>query len=85
MFGKIPDPLPIPTFRKSTESNFHAKKLANNDRKYMTGPAKTGHIYTKYRCSENSPFLDLCLGYSCSVNFFCFLMDLSIRHIKSSS
>ena len=35
MFGKVPDPFPIPTFRKSTESNFHAKKLADDDRKYV--------------------------------------------------
>ena len=27
---------------------------------YVTGPAKTGHIYTKYTCSENSTFLGLC-------------------------
>ena len=35
MFGKVPDPFPIPTFRKSTESNFHAKKLADDNRKYV--------------------------------------------------
>ena len=47
--------------------------------KYVTGPAKTGHICTKYTCSENSTFLGLCLWYSCSVNFLCFLIDLWIR------
>lgn len=35
MFGKVPDPFPIPTFRKSTEANFGAKKLADDDRKYV--------------------------------------------------
>ena len=35
MFGKVPDPFPIPTFRKSTEANFSAKKLADDDRKYV--------------------------------------------------
>ena len=43
---------------------------------YVTGPAKTGHICTKYTCSKNSTFLSLCLGYSCSLNFLCVLMDL---------
>ena len=43
---------------------------------YVTGPAKTGHICTKYTCSENSIYLDLCLRYSCSVNFLCFLINL---------
>ena len=28
---------------------------------YVTGPAKTGHICTKYTCSENSTFLGLCV------------------------
>ena len=46
----------------------------------VTKPAKTGHICTKYTCSENSTFLGLCLWYSCSVNFVCFLIDLWIRH-----
>ena len=33
-------------------------------------------ICTNYTCSENGAFLDLCLRYSCSVNFPCFLIDL---------
>lgn len=35
MSGKVPDPFPIPTFRKLTEINFQAKKLADDDRKYV--------------------------------------------------
>lgn len=35
MSGKVPDPFPIPIFRKSTEANFRAKKLADDDRKYV--------------------------------------------------
>ena len=28
---------------------------------YVTGPAKTGHIRTKYTCSENHTYLGHCL------------------------
>ena len=28
---------------------------------YVTGPAKTSHIYTIYTCSENDTFLGHCL------------------------
>ena len=31
----IPNPFPIPTFRKSTENNFKDKKLDDDDRKYV--------------------------------------------------
>ena len=47
---------------------------------FVTGPVKTGNICTNYACSENDTFLDLCSRYSYSVNFACFLIDMSIRN-----
>ena len=44
----------------------------------MTGPGKTGLIYTKYTCSYNSTYLLFCIYYPKSVSFIEFLMDLCI-------
>lgn len=33
--GKVPNPFPIPTFRKVTETNFKNKRLDDDDRKYV--------------------------------------------------
>ena len=44
----------------------------------MTGPAKTGLIYTKYTCSYNSTYLLFCIRYPIFVSFIEFLMDLYI-------
>ena len=42
----------------------------------VTGPAKIGHIYTNYTCSEIGTFLGHCLWQTHSVNFIYFLIDL---------
>ena len=59
---------------QSVESFFQQCSPCNV--KYVTGPAKTGHICTNYTCSENGTFLDLHLRYSYSVNFPCICIDL---------
>ena len=40
-----------------------------------TGFLRPGH---KYKYSENSTFLSQCFWWACSVNFICFLSDLSM-------
>ena len=45
---------------------------------YVTGPGKTGLIYTKYTCSCNSTYLLFCICYPKSVRFTELLMDLCI-------
>ena len=45
---------------------------------YVTGPGKTGLIYTKYTCLYYSMYLLLCMCYPHSVNFIEFLMDFCI-------
>ena len=42
----------------------------------MTGPGKTGLIYTKYTCLYYGMYLQFCVCYPKSVNFIEFLMDL---------
>ena len=44
---------------------------------YVTGPAKTGHICTKYTCSENSTYI-IMLVFMVN-NFIYFLIDHSIK------
>ena len=44
----------------------------------VTGPGKTGLIYTKYTCLYNSTYLLFCICYPKSVSFSEFLMDLCI-------
>ena len=42
---------------------------------YVTGPGKTGLIYTKYNCLYYVTYLLFCMRYPKSVNFIKFLMD----------
>ena len=44
-------------------------------RTYVTGPGKTGIIYTKYTCLYYDTYLLFCLCHPQSVNFIEFLMD----------
>ena len=44
----------------------------------VTGPGKTGLIYTKYTYSYNSTYLLFCICYPKSVSLIEFLMDLGI-------
>ena len=46
----------------------------------MTGPGKTGFIYTKYTCLCNGTYLLFCVGYLKSISFIEFLMDLYIYY-----
>ena len=41
----------------------------------MTGPVKTGLVYTKYTRSYNGIYLQLCMYYAKAVSFIEFLMD----------
>ena len=45
---------------------------------YVTGPGKTGLIYTKYTCLYYGTYLLFCMCYQKSVNFIEFLMDFCI-------
>ena len=45
----------------------------------MTGPGKTGLIYTKYTCMYYGTYLSFCMCYPKSVNFIEFLMDVCIN------
>ena len=44
----------------------------------MTGPGKTGLIYTKHMCLYYGTYLQFCVCYPNSVNFIEFLMDFCI-------
>ena len=44
----------------------------------MTGPGKTGVIYTKYTCLYYGTYLLFCMCYPKSVNFIEFLIDCCI-------
>ena len=44
----------------------------------MTGPGKTGLIYTKYTCLYYGTYLLFCMCYPKSVNFIEILMDFCI-------
>ena len=44
----------------------------------MTGPGKTGLIYTKYTCSSNGTYLLFCMCYPNAVSFIELLMDFCI-------
>ena len=44
----------------------------------MTGPGKTGLIYTKYTCLYYGTYLLFCMCYPKLVNFIAFLMDFCI-------
>ena len=44
----------------------------------MTGPGKTGLIYTKYTCLYYGTYLLFCMCYPKSVNFIEFLMEYCI-------
>ena len=46
---------------------------------YMTGPEKTGLIYTKYTCLYYGTYLLFCMCYAKSVSFIEFLMDFCIH------
>ena len=46
--------------------------------KYVTGPEKTGLIYTKCTCSYCGTYLLFCMCYQTSVSFIEFLMDFCI-------
>ena len=45
---------------------------------YVTGPGKTGLIYTKHMCLYHRTYLLFCVCYPQSVSFTEFLMDLCI-------
>ena len=45
---------------------------------YVTGPGKTGLIYTKYTCLYYSTYLLSCMCYPISVNFIEYPMDFCI-------
>ena len=45
---------------------------------FVTGPGKTGLIYTKYTCLNYGTYLLFCVRYLKSINFIAFLMDLCI-------
>ena len=45
---------------------------------FVTGPGKTGLIYTKYMCLYYGTYLQFCTCYPKSVSFIDFLMDLCI-------
>ena len=45
---------------------------------YVTGPGKTGLIYTKYTCLYYGTYLLFCMSYPDSVNFIEFLMNFCI-------
>ena len=45
---------------------------------FVTGPGKTGLIYTKYTCSYYGMYLMFCIIYPKSVSLIEFLMDLCI-------
>ena len=45
---------------------------------YVTGPEKTGLIYTKYTYSYYGPYLLFCINYAISVNCFEFIRILYI-------
>ena len=45
---------------------------------FVTGPGKTGLIYTKYTCLYYGTYLLFCMRYPKSVNFIEFLMDFCI-------
>ena len=45
---------------------------------YVTGPGKTGLIYTEYTCLYYATFLLFCMCFPKFVSFVEFLMDLSI-------
>ena len=45
---------------------------------YVTGPGKTGLIYTKYACLYYGTYLLFCMCYPTSVNYIKFLMDFCI-------
>ena len=45
---------------------------------YVTGPGKTGLIYTKYTCLYYNMYLFFCMCYPKSVYFIEFLMDFCI-------
>ena len=44
----------------------------------MTGPGKTGLIYTKFTCSYHGIYLLFCACYVKSVSFIEFLMDFCL-------
>ena len=44
----------------------------------VTGPGKTGLIYTKYTCLYYGTYLLFCMYYAKSVSFIEFLMDFCI-------
>ena len=44
----------------------------------MTGPGKTGFIYTKYTCLYYGTNLLFCMCYPKSINFIVFLVDFCI-------
>ena len=46
---------------------------------YVTGPGKTGIIYTKYTCLCYGIYLPFCMCYPKSVSFIEFLMDFCIH------
>ena len=48
---------------------------------YMAGPGKTGLIYTRYTCSYYGTYLLFCMGYTKSVSFIEFLMDVCIYDV----
>ena len=45
---------------------------------FVTGPGKTGLIYTKHTCSYYGTYLLFCMSYPKSVSFIEFLMDFCI-------
>ena len=48
---------------------------------YVTGPGKTGLIYTKHTCLYYGIYLLFCMCYPESVNFIAFLMDFCIYYV----
>ena len=58
-------------FMKIQLHTFHATSI-------VTGPGKTGLIYTKHMCLYHRTYLLFCVCYPQSVSFTEFLMDLCI-------
>ena len=47
---------------------------------YVTGPGKTGLIYTKYTCLYYGTYLLFCMCYQKLINFIEFLIDSCIYY-----
>ena len=69
----------IKEFLKENDFFFYLDGVRNN-LVYVTGPGKTGLIYTKYMCLYYGTYLQFCVCYPKSVSYIEFLMALCIYH-----